>query len=344
LRRVHARGVVFLATVVLAGCSADRDADVDTSRPSEFGFQRSVQTSLIEEGRAAYGQYCTGCHGAEGDGKGDAAVFLNPKPRNFQLANFRFSSTRSGRLPTDEDLKRTLREGLKGSAMPGWDFLPPRTVNALVAYLKTFSPKWEQRGPSPEIPRVENPYGATGDKSSAIARGEAVYHGFATCWTCHPAYVPETRINELLLAMENPSRDVFRPRLFESEGKENSEGELIFPPDFRRDFVRSGADVEDLYRSIAAGITGTAMPTWVDSMDYTSKKSDAPLVATADIWAMAYYVQSLILSRPAKLAEADVVVRDRPQLIHLHGEPPKEEQAPRPPAEEEFAEEEVFEE
>ncbi len=335
---VRRAGWVLIFVAGFAGCSEEGEQGVPAQRPSEFGYQTPVRTALVAEGRAAYRIYCVGCHGEKGDGNGKAALFLHPRPRNFTLAHFKFRTTRSGKLPTDDDLKRTIREGLKGSAMPGWDFLPVQTVTALVAYLKTFSPKWETSRPAARIPRVDNPYASETDQSEAIARGEAVYHGFATCWTCHPAYVSKDRINGYLVAMENPPRDAFRPQFFESEVKENTEGELIYPPDFRRDFVRSGADVEDLYRSIGAGITGTAMPTWIDSMDYASEKEGhPPLVQPADIWALAYYVQDLILSRPAKFAEGTFEVRDRRQMIYLHGKPAGTEQPalPEPEIEEE---------
>lgn len=315
--------------VIVSGCGREpAPVDVDTSRASEFGYQTSVRTSLIEEGKVAYTKYCAGCHGEEGNGRGPASGWLHPRPRNFQKANFKFSSTRSGRLPRDEDLRRTIVEGLKGSAMPGWDLLPPRTVTALIAYLKTFSPKWEERGHAPPIPVITDPWRGQEDKSEAIARGEAVYHGFATCWTCHPSYVDESRINEHLVAMENPTRDAFRDNLFQSEAKPNSEGEVIYPPDFHRDYLRSGADVDDLYRSIAAGITGTAMPTWIDSMEIPASHGEGMLTDQKDVWAMAYYVQSLVLARPQKLAEGEFDVRDRKQVIHIGPAPeltPQEE-------------------
>lgn len=345
-RLVAERGVaVALASFVLlglvSGCDPARHTDVDTSKPAEFGFQTSLQTSLEDEGAIAYRVYCIGCHGEKGDGNTLAARFLNPRPRNFQVANFRFSSTRAGQLPTDDDLRRSIREGLKGSAMPPFDLVPPRTVDALVAYIKTFSSKWKERGPSPAIPIVDDPYRNAPDKSAAIARGKAVYHGFAKCWSCHPAYVPEAEISGHLVSFENPAQSTFRPGLFESEGKPNAEGEVIYPPDFRRDFVRAGAEVDDLYRSIAAGITGTAMPTWVDSIDVPSSADPGKLLATrADLWAMAYYVQHLIRERPVKLRQDQVVVRTRPRPIDL-----KSDTLPVAPSEpENQTTQEVFEE
>lgn len=311
-----------LVAIVLA-CACDNRPDVDTSKPSHFGFQTSISKSLVEEGRIAYGNYCVGCHGLTGDGKGDAAVFLNPRPRDFATANFKFSSTRSGQLPTDEDLKRTIRRGLRGSAMPSFKLLPERTVDGLVAYIKTFSPRWQEFGPGAPVPFVDDPYRSSADKTEAIRRGEAVYHGFANCWSCHPAYVDNKKLSDYLVAFGNPARDVFRPNLEQPVGKENVEGELIYPPDFKRDFVRSGMSIDDLYRSIATGITGTAMPTWVDSIDVPGKSpGDPPLVSRSDLWAMAYYVHDLIVQRPAKLEEGKFTLRDRPRPIYLHGAPP----------------------
>ncbi len=322
-RRRCGAAVLGSATVALLMASCGSREEVDTSRPADFGFQRSVQTTLEEEGRVAYERYCVGCHGVKGDGLGPAAGFLHPKPRSFVEADFKFSWTRAGQLPTDDDLRRSIKEGLRGSAMPPWDLLPDRTVDALIAYIKTFSTKWSERGPGKPIPRVDDPYGLSEDKSAAIARGEAVYHGFANCWACHPAYVSEEKLNEHLVAFGSPARPGFRPGLEHSVGKANTQGDILYPPDFHRDFVRSGADLDDLYRVIGAGVTGAAMPTWIDSMDIPGEKpGDPPLVQRSDVWAMAYYVQWLIANRPARLDAATLVVRPRAQKIYATGEIP----------------------
>ncbi len=323
---VRFRGLLLVAAAVplfalgFSGCSGG-ESDPDMSRPSEFGFQTSLKTTLVEEGGNAYKIYCIGCHGETGDGNGVAARFLSPRPRNFQNAKFKFSSTRSGRLPSDEDLRRTIMDGLKGSAMPGWDMIPARTVDALIAYVKTFSPRWEEKQPATAIPVVDDPYRSIEDKSEAIARGRAVYHGFSTCWACHPSYASEAEINTYLVSMDKPASAGFRPNLMESEAKPNQEGEVIYPPDFRRDFVRAGGSVDDLYRSIAAGISGTAMPTWVDSM-VSHQTSDPTKVVTStdDLWAISYYVQSLLMERPSRLDPETVTVRARPHRIYSEGE------------------------
>src|SRR5271154_3749706 len=40
-----------------------------------------------------YRRYCAGCHGVYGDGQGENTPWLDPKPRNFTLAQFKYRST-----------------------------------------------------------------------------------------------------------------------------------------------------------------------------------------------------------------------------------------------------------
>ena len=86
-------------------------------------------------GRLTYVQNCIGCHGAEGLGDGTAATYLNPLPRNFQTNRFKFRSTESGQLPTDDDVYRTITRGLPGSSMPGFPLLSEGKRRDVAAYV-----------------------------------------------------------------------------------------------------------------------------------------------------------------------------------------------------------------
>jgi hypothetical protein len=60
---------------------------------------------------------------------------------------------------------------------------------------------------------------------------------------------------------------------------------MILPPDFTRmdlRSVRKDHAMEDLYRIVAAGIGGASMPQWRGSLP------------EEDIWAVVYYVKSLV--------------------------------------------------
>lgn len=304
--------VAFTAPMALGvGCAGEEGAaDLDTSRPSEFGYQVSPRTVRLIEGERVYRNYCIGCHGPEGQGDGEAARFLYPAPRDFQKAQFKFMSTRFGQLPTDEDLYRSISEGLRGSSMPAWKQLGDARIRAVIEYIKTFSDVWDLP-PAPAIPFVTDPYVAAEDKSEAIARGEVAYHGFFSCWNCHPAYVDEEKMNQYAVAMGGVAKETFRDDLHQTAIKMDSDSKTIFAPDFLRDQVKSGTQVRDLYRSIAAGITGTAMPTWIDAAgDAPVDENGKPLASQEDIWAMAYYVQDLVKRRSVKFEPGEVVVRN----------------------------------
>ena len=93
---------------------------------------------LVELGRVTYEKKCLACHGPLGDGEGEAAYLLYPRPRDFTTGRFRLISTWDG-IPVDEDLFRTISRGMPGSAMPSWAHLPEETRWGLVHYVKSFS-------------------------------------------------------------------------------------------------------------------------------------------------------------------------------------------------------------
>ena len=75
-------------------------------------------TGHAQDGAADYRRYCVGCHGEHGDGQGESFPWVDPKPRDFQLAIFKCRSTPTGTLPTDQDLFDTIARGLDRSNMP----------------------------------------------------------------------------------------------------------------------------------------------------------------------------------------------------------------------------------
>src|SRR3990172_154720 len=60
-----------------------------------------------EQGGGKHGLYrrnCAHCHGISGDGEGPTASLLNPYPRDYRPAIYKFKSTYNPNQPTDEDL------------------------------------------------------------------------------------------------------------------------------------------------------------------------------------------------------------------------------------------------
>jgi mono/diheme cytochrome c family protein len=100
-------------------------------------------------GKRTYDTYCVGCHGADGQGNGEAAVFLNPKPRNFVNEDYKFFYFgEPGPLPSDDSLKITIRNGIAGSAMPAFPLLTNQEVADAMVYIKSLrAGGWTEQEP-----------------------------------------------------------------------------------------------------------------------------------------------------------------------------------------------------
>src|SRR5262245_9870295 len=113
--------LIFVCLAYLAGVAAcGRDKQPENSNPEASRHNGSAATtsagaenvaastvpvskqSADERGAALYAQHCAACHGERGDGKGLAARFLFPKPRDFRSGRFRLVSTSNG-IPTEAD-------------------------------------------------------------------------------------------------------------------------------------------------------------------------------------------------------------------------------------------------
>src|SRR6476469_4922544 len=128
-------------------------------------------------GAEAYQRFCVGCHGPQGDGRGENAQWIEPKPRDFTEAMFKCRSTPTGTLPTDNDIYQAVTRGFVTTNMPQWRPLTVATRENLVAYIKTFSSKWRTQSPGTPITFfVDDP--AT---TESILHGRQVFQKME-CW------------------------------------------------------------------------------------------------------------------------------------------------------------------
>lgn len=112
---------------------------VNTALPVDFGEAaegKSLAGWKLAEGRALYMIHCVHCHGTSGDGKGPTARFLNPKPRDYRLGVFKFTSTFGGMRASRGDLRTVLNEGIAGTSMPAFHLLGAEPVERLVEYVR----------------------------------------------------------------------------------------------------------------------------------------------------------------------------------------------------------------
>jgi mono/diheme cytochrome c family protein len=99
-----------------------------------------LDDSRLAEGSRLYRLHCLHCHGVPGDGRGPTAAWVNPHPRDFRQGIFKFTSISQkvelgNRKARREDLLRTLRNGVEGTAMPSFGLLPEHDLEALVSYV-----------------------------------------------------------------------------------------------------------------------------------------------------------------------------------------------------------------
>src|SRR4030066_203372 len=107
------------------------------------GPRPPANTQTVATGRWLYERRCAVCHGDRGDGKGKRAGELYIKPRDFTTGVYKFRSTLSGSLPTDEDIYTTISRGVRGTGMLPWFGLSKEEKWAVTYYLKTLSERFE---------------------------------------------------------------------------------------------------------------------------------------------------------------------------------------------------------
>ncbi len=232
---------------------------------------------LLVRGKAVFEQRCIGCHGVKGDGNGLAATFLFPRPRDFTFGVFKFHTTPSGSLPTDGDLFRTVTRGVRWTAMPTWHEVSEKDRLAVITYIKTFSDRWKAEKPELPVP-IPDPPAATPE---LLARGKELYK-VAKCWQCHGN---EGR-------GDGPSADQLKDD-FKFP---------IRPADFTKGQFKGGSNVADIYRTMTAGLDGTPMPSFVDSMKDDERWAISYYVLSFSAWGDPLTGQKLKLSPDAKAA------------------------------------------
>jgi mono/diheme cytochrome c family protein len=195
-----------------------------------------------KHGKALYQRYCIFCHGPEGDGAGQSAPYLDPKPRDFTKATFKCRSTPSGSLPLDSDLYETITRGIHGSGMPSWRPLLRQERADLVAYVKTFSSRFTEEQPAAPIPVPTEP--PTSPES--VKRGAELFQSM-NCWSCHGK---EGRGN-------GPSASALT----------DNKGYPIPPFDLTSGTrLKCGDSDQGIFRGLSTGLDGTPMPSFMSAL------------------------------------------------------------------------------
>lgn len=228
----------------------------------EILFQENER--ILKQGEEYYFKFCIYCHGYKGKGNGKASYYLFPRPRDLSQGIFKFHSTKSNTLPLDEDLVRSIKQGVPGTSMPAWgEILSDETINSLIKYIKTFSSRFNMELPGRKIKiSMEPPF-----DNLSIAHGKKLYKELR-CSKCHGKDGDkEGELSKLLKSYRgNPS----------------------FVYDLRRkNFYKSGSSGSDIYRTLVTGLDGSPM----NAFDY---------ISDFELWSLTHYLQSKHISKNNK--------------------------------------------
>lgn len=224
---------------VLAGVIALAMASTGCN-PNPTGAENYAHEITLQ-GQRVYERHCAGCHGWDGKGEGPAAAFLDPKPRDFTAAKFKFRSTPSSYLPTDEDLMRTLVRGVHSTSMPSWRLLSDGDRKALVSYLKTFAPeKWSD--PEYKAPAVPLPGAPDNLHSDAMVKKGGELYVSQACYSCH--------------GFDGSTAGASNTDLRDHKDRR------IVPLNFSKRSPKGGSNPEDYYRAFTTGLDGSPMPVY----------------------------------------------------------------------------------
>ena len=221
------------ATILAIGLAA---TTVLAEKPEDLRVTR-------EHGRAIYEGSCLFCHGAEGKGDGPAGWFLGrysaPRPRDFTTGEYKLRTTASGDAPTDQDLFKTVTNGIPGF-MPSFAGLHVEDRWAVIAYIKSFSDVFQQERVTP----LPIGFPSIPPSPESLAIGGTLYRSLE-CIACHGS----GGAGDGPLAAAGDLRDGIGLRI--------AAADLT-----NRASYKNGSSPRDIYRTLITGMDGTPMPSY----------------------------------------------------------------------------------
>jgi cytochrome c oxidase cbb3-type subunit 2 len=233
------------------------------------------EADAVRRGQALYQKQCAVCHGIRGDGNGFLAFGMDVKPRDFRMGWYKFRTTKSGNLPTFEDVERTIRQGVPNSSMPAWgQFLSAAEIHDVARYLVIFSESFTEDWKEARQPQLLTIPEVPTDFATLRSRGGELFKTLS-CNACHG----DTGKGD------GPSA----PSLKDNWNNPTKATDLTY-----KWLFKNGHTPADVYRSIHGGLAGTPMPA-----------AEGSVPDARDRWALVSFVLSLSPTERPVLRLAD---------------------------------------
>ena len=264
----------------------------DTDPGIEQRLTDLERAKRLGDGARIFRRACAACHGVAGTGDGPGAADLDPPPRDLTTRRFRFRTTPDGAAPRPEDLKRVIREGLPGSAMPGFgDLFSDNEMTGLVAFIYSLQP-WLTPGDAPPEALAFSPVPLA--DPAAIEDGRALFL-LVGCWRCH--------------GLDGSGRGP------SARGLTDEEERPIRSTDFRYDPFKGGHAPEAVVRALRTGLNGTPMPSYDEAMLISRSDTASAVALDGQIPSAAQaLIESFIADSPTREALDSMTDEERAEL------------------------------
>jgi mono/diheme cytochrome c family protein len=234
----------------------------------------SLSVEHLRTGQTIYQAQCAQCHGTTGDGAGPMGDFFYPRPRDYRKGIFKFTSTKYGSKPLRDDLVRTVRRGITGTAMPSFKLLPDEQIEAVVDYVLVLTHRGELEE---QIALFADADGELAPETvetdlvpAVLSRWHEAREMVISPATPEPEFTVErARLGRTAFLEKGCSKchgDDGRAQTAEDPTKSDAWGNITRPADLTSGMLRGGRTPLDIYRRIYGGINGTAMPAFEQSL------------------------------------------------------------------------------
>jgi mono/diheme cytochrome c family protein len=259
----------------------------------------------LVEGSKLYRTHCVLCHGIAGDGRGPSGLWINPHPRDYRRGSFKFVTSGDGGKPRRADLTRTIRDGLKGTAMPAFALRPDEERDLLARYVTFLSIRGqvEFQTLAALAAEAEGEPGTDGDPAGfAAQRLKAILRDWERAEAA-PQAPPDSFPDDEAVRQSPDYLDSVRRgyELFTAEGgtsciachqdfgrkatyRYDVWGTVVQPANLTDVNRKAGASPDALYSRVRFGIQPSGMPAH-------------PTLSDAQVWDLVHFVRALPYSR-----------------------------------------------